>query len=172
MPNSSFVFNSSNILQAGLTNLAQVFFFQSPYTGLAIALAIFASSAFAAFYALLGAFIFISTANLLSLNAHVLASGVIGYNVILASVVVGCTYYQVSKASFAAACFASFITSIFAITLAQLISPYGIPLLTVPFCLCSILIIYTLRTIKLRGLTLASSPFLSAEENLEATKIK
>lgn len=164
---SSFIFNWSNILQAGLINVAQVYFFQSPFTGLAIILAIFTNSAFATFYTLLGAFIFISTANLLSLNAHVLASGVIGYNAILASVVIGCTYYQVSKTSFAVACLTSFITSIFAIALAHLISPYGIPLLTIPFCLCSILVIYILRTIKLKGLTIAASPFLSAEENLK-----
>lgn len=145
------------VLESVFTNIAQVYFSETPYTGFAILIALCIHSLTKAFFAIVGVVIFFLVATFYGLETHLINSGIIGYNTILTTIVIGCVYYRPNFTSFIAASLAAILTTLTTIFMAQYMLPLNLPLLTIPFCLVSIVSILIIRTLPLLSSSMAQA---------------
>ena len=142
----------SNITEIILTNFSQIYFFSSPYTGLMIFFSMLVGSIFTAFFAFNGILILVFYINIFSISEYHIISGLIGYNVVLTSIFIGCIYFKPNLNSFFVSVFACFFTTFFAINLYEIFFVHKIPSFTIPFCFCTIITIKVLELFDIKKL--------------------
>jgi len=162
---------ASNIIEAILSGVAQVFFVQEWWCGLIMLIGIFLCSPISSAWALAGSII----STLISLGfgqpQAFIYAGLCGFNATLTAIAVGGFFLVQSNVKVAAICvFAIIATTILAAATSAAFSPIGLPPLTWPFTFITWITILSCNTIP--GIVSVLVPSLTtAEDHLERLQL-
>ena len=119
-------------------NFGQVFLADKLISGILILLAIFICTPLGAIVGAIGAVVGIATALILGIVPDTIYSGLWGYNSILAAMALGGIFYAPNLRSVAIGIGCAFLSALAISLLGILTEPFGLPLLSLPFCLVTI----------------------------------
>lgn len=120
-----------------LKGISQVFLVNSWVTGIFFLVALAVCSRWAAFWAAFASAISLAVAILFKASPADVASGLFGFSPVLTGIAVGCTFYKPSWRSALWAVAAVIATVFIQAGMDAVVTPYGIPTLTGPFCIAT-----------------------------------
>ncbi|WP_372740993.1 urea transporter [Neptunomonas sp.] len=157
-------------VNAAFVTFGQVFFVSDLEVSIFLFLITFICSPISAIYAMLGAAIFVIFALCIGFDNGVILSGTIGYNVVLTALVVGAVVHIISIKSLLISMAAAIWSSIVSLSLASVLMPLGIPILTLPFCLATMVCLFVLWKLYPGWLACVPDQYRSPEENFYLKK--
>jgi len=122
-----------SFLEWNLRSIGQVFFCNSPVTGLFILIGLFVQSIAVATYGTLGLITGNIVAVILGFDRGLVSSGLFGYNSVLCGLAIGTFHGEYDLSPIFATICVSILSVIFFVVMAKLLSPYKSPPLTLPF---------------------------------------
>lgn len=128
---------ASGILSAALYGIAQVFLLPSLISGALILVGLAISSGWALSFAVLGSILSLAAAKFLGADPSLLHGGMYGFCGVLTAVAIGHTFNRPSWRVLGYTVIAVLFTVIVQGALGALLSPFGLPVLTMPFVLAS-----------------------------------
>ncbi|QLC74688.1 urea transporter [Pseudomonas sp. LPB0260] len=153
------------LFEAVLVNFGQVFFVDNLSTSLLILCAVTLCSPIAALLGLLGATLFVVVSQVVGFDTSVIRSGVVGYNTVLTAVVVGGVVHIATFKAVVVATVAATLSAVISLSIAVIMLPIGVPVLTLPFCLATILSLFVIRKYLPGQLCSVLNEFATPEEN-------
>ncbi len=120
-----------------LKGISQVFLVNSWVTGIFFLVALAVCSRWAAFWAAVASAISLAVAILFKASPADVASGLFGFSPVLTGIAVGCTFYKPTWRSALWAIAAVVATVFIQAGMDAIVTPYGIPTLTGPYCLAT-----------------------------------
>lgn len=133
--NPSIDLNITNLLDAWLKGISQVFLINSWLTGFLFLIGLYLSSRWAALWAGIGSAIALLIAIIFRASGFDIANGLYGFSATLTGIALGCTFYTPNIKS-AIWSIVAIITTVFVQAgMNALFEPFGIATLTAPFCI-------------------------------------
>ena len=131
-----------NVLQDIFNGIGQVFFLDNTISGIILSLAVFLGGKKLGFYAVIGNIVSILIAYFLGGEHTLIARGLYGYNAILTIIAVSAVFnHEHNRFALLSGIIAACLTVPITAGLSTFLLPYGLPALTMPFVLCSWLIL-------------------------------
>lgn len=131
-----------NVLQDIFNGIGQVFFLDNIISGIIISIAVFLGGKKIGFYAVIGNVVSILIAYFLGGEHTLIARGLYGYNAILTIIAVSVVFNpEHNRFALLSGIIAACLTVPITAGISTLLLPYGLPVLTMPFVLCSWLIL-------------------------------
>lgn len=131
-----------NVLQDIFNGIGQVFFLDNTISGIILSLAVFFGGKKLGFYAVIGNIVSILIAYFLGGEHTLIARGLYGYNAILTIIAVSAVFnHEHNRFALLSGIIAACLTVPITAGLSTFLLPYGLPALTMPFVLCSWLIL-------------------------------
>ena len=131
-----------NVLQDIFNGIGQVFFLDNTISGIILSLAVFLGGKKLGFYAVIGNIVSILIAYFLGGEHTLIAMGLYGYNAILTIIAVSAVFnHEHNRFALLSGIIAACLTVPITAGLSTFLLPYGLPALTMPFVLCSWLIL-------------------------------
>jgi urea transporter len=131
-----------NVLQDIFNGIGQVFFLDNTISGIILSLAVFLGGKKLGFYAVIGNIVSILIAYFLGGEHTLIARGLYGYNAILTIIAVSAVFnHENNRFALLSGIIAACLTVPITAGLSTFLLPYGLPALTMPFVLCSWLIL-------------------------------
>jgi urea transporter len=131
-----------NVLQDIFNGIGQVFFLDNTISGIILSLAVFLGGKKLGFYAVIGNIVTIIFAYFLGGEHSLIALGLYGYNGILTIIAVSAVFnHEHNRFALLSGIIAACLTVPITAGLSTFLLPYGLPALTMPFVLCSWLIL-------------------------------
>ncbi|NEP14901.1 MAG: urea transporter [Symploca sp. SIO2C1] len=132
-PNPAESLDGVRILSALVTGVGQIFFSGSMVSAVLIVIALALCSPMGALVAVLGCAIGLLTGILLGVDLNVLYAGLWGYNSALTAIAIGGIFYTPNLRSLAAGSAGALVAALLAWLLSLVMSPLGLPILSIPF---------------------------------------
>ena len=133
--NPSIDLNITNLLDAWLKGISQVFLINSWLTGFLFLIGLYLSSRWAALWAGIGSAIALLIAIIFRASGFDIVNGLYGFSATLTGIALGCTFYTPNIKS-AIWSIVAIITTVFVQAgMNALFEPFGIATLTAPFCI-------------------------------------
>ncbi|NET55839.1 MAG: urea transporter [Symploca sp. SIO2E6] len=132
-PNPAESLDGVRILSALVTGVGQVFFSGSMVSAVLIIIALGLCSPMGALVAVLGCAIGLLTGILLGVDLNVLYAGLWGYNSVLTAIAIGGIFYAPNLRSLGAGCAGALGAALLAWLLSLVMTPLGLPILSIPF---------------------------------------
>jgi urea transporter len=131
-----------NVLQDIFNGIGQVFFLDNTISGIILSLAVFLGGKKLGLYAVIGNIVSILIAYFLGGEHTLIARGLYGYNAILTIIAVSAVFnHEHNRFALLSGIIAACLTVPITAGLSTFLLPYGLPALTMPFVLCSWLIL-------------------------------
>jgi urea transporter len=131
-----------NLIDAIFNGFGQVFFLNNTFSEIIIVIALFSAGKRLGIYAVIANVVAIAIAYFLGGEHSLITLGLYGYNAILAIIAVSIVFNKENpRFSFLSGIIAASLTVPLTAGLSTLLLPYGLPTLTMPFVLCSWLIL-------------------------------
>jgi urea transporter len=131
-----------NVLQDIFNGIGQVFFLDNTISDIILSLAVFLGGKKLGFYAVIGNIVSILIAYFLGGEHTLIARGLYGYNAILTIIAVSAVFnHEHNRFALLSGIIAACLTVPITAGLSTFLLPYGLPALTMPFVLCSWLIL-------------------------------
>lgn len=163
--------NGLAVLESTIKTFGQVFFVGDLLTAAIICLAVGYCSLIALLLALLGALVFVAVALMYGFDSQVIYEGIVGYNTVLTAIVVGGVMYTSTLKTTLISIIVAVGSALLTIAIANILLPWGIPVLTLPFCLASIFSLFLIRTMMPGHFFKARCDFSTPEENLKLHRL-
>lgn len=125
--------------------IGQVFLAGKLVSGILILLAVALCTPLGALVALLGGALGLGTGLLLGIDPESLYAGLWGYNGVLCAMAIGGVFYAPNLRSVGIGAIAAVLSALVSGLLSLLLGPFGLPVLTVPFCLVTIGLFVVMR---------------------------
>lgn len=116
-----------------------MYFYDELFVGICIFIGMVVYSPACALMGLVGSAGSSLTALALGFNPAVIASGLAQYNAVLSGSAAGGMFFVLNKVGFLMTCFSVIITTVVFRTFANMFSPFGLPALTYPFCVVTMI---------------------------------
>ncbi|WP_428912324.1 urea transporter [Niallia sp. Krafla_26] len=127
-----------NLLEGIFNGIGQVFFLDNAISGIIIYIAVFLAGKKLGFYAIIGNIVAILIAYFLGGEHSLIVLGLYGYNAILTIIAVSAVFStERSRYTLLSGIIAACLTVPIAAGLSTFLLPYGLPVLTMPFVLCT-----------------------------------
>ena len=127
-----------NVLEGIFNGIGQVFFLDNIISGIILSLAVFFGGKKLGFYAVIGNIVTIIFAYFLGGEHSLIALGLYGYNGILTIIAVSAVFnHEHNRFALLSGIIAACLTVPIAAGISTFLLPYGLPVLTMPFVLCS-----------------------------------
>jgi urea transporter len=137
-----------NVLEGIFNGIGQVFFLDNIISGIILSLAVFFGGKKLGFYAVIGNIVTIIFAYFLGGEHSLIALGLYGYNGILTIIAVSAVFnHEHNRFALLSGIIAACLTVPIAAGISTFLLPYGLPLLTMPFVLCSWLFLGSRRVL-------------------------
>jgi urea transporter len=130
-------FAVSEFLPATFNGISQVFLVQNPITGVIFLAGLAVSSVWAAVFALGGAVIAVALAAGMGTDGALISAGLFGFSPALTAIAIGTVFYSPGMRVCVATLLATIFTVIVQASLNVIVAPFGIPTLTMPFCIAT-----------------------------------
>ncbi|AJJ64554.1 urea transporter [Yersinia aldovae] len=131
------IFGGGNVFVSMFNGISQVFLFSSLVGGIIFVIGLAVESLWAAIFALLGALLAIFTAAFLDASPHSIHAGLYAFSAVLTAIALGSTFNQPSWRVLTYTIVGVIFTVLVQGAMNTLLSPIGIPTLTMPFVLAS-----------------------------------
>lgn len=142
------------VANAVLRGISQLFLADSILVGLIILAAILVCSRLAAALALLGSGVGMLTGLALGADGYEVYHGLWGFNSFVTAVAIGGVFVALNWRSVILAAVAAAVAALLFATFTNLFSPWGLPALTLPFCLTTLAFLIPRELTRLRAVTL------------------
>lgn len=142
------------VANAVLRGISQLFLADSILVGLIILAAILVCSRLAAALALLGSGVGMLTGLALGADGYEVYHGLWGFNSFVTAVAIGDVFVALNWRSVILAAVAAAVAALLFATFTNLFSPWGLPALTLPFCLTTLAFLIPRELTRLRAVTL------------------
>lgn len=133
------------IVEAFFRSLGSIFFMPSLGAGAVLFLGLLLVSRALAIFAALGYLTGFALFVFLGVSPSILTHGMLGFNLMLTAMVLGGVFVIPSPASYALAVGASVVCALVAVAMRAFLTPFDLPVLTSPFILTTLLVLYTLK---------------------------
>ena len=171
-PYDPFFPQSFNYMLYYFKSLGGIFFQSSPWAGLCFALILFASSRIAFLLSIIGFITGITFHILLQGKMGNISAGSVGFNYILTAIAVGGIFLVPSPSTFLIAALASMVSALVSSFASVLFTPFGIPILALPFTSVTLLFIYTIKLLRNRNFVAVDFLPGAPESNLDYYKTR
>lgn len=135
--NAHFALDTSfgSLVVYWLKGISQVFLIDSWVTGIFFIVALGVCSRWAAFWAMAGSAISLVVSILFKVNGADISAGLMGFSPVLTAIAIGCTFYNPSWKTAVWTVIATVATVFIQAAMDVVVTPFGIPTLTGPFCI-------------------------------------
>ncbi|MBS4007873.1 MAG: urea transporter [Clostridium sp.] len=137
---------SDFIVNAVFRGIGQLVFADSIVSGMLVFIGLFVTSRIMAFWAVVGSAIGMITGILLGVDQNAIYAGLWGYNAYITAIAIGGIFFILNVKTALYAVFATICSQLLAGAMVTFMAPWGMPVLTLPFCFAAILFISVGRT--------------------------
>jgi len=161
--------DSDFVLNAVFRGIGQLVLADSILSGILVFLGLLVASRIMAFWAVVGSVIGMITGIALGVNQGAMYAGLWGYNAYITAIAIGGVFFVLNGKTALYAAFAAVCSQLLAGAMATFMAPWGMPILTLPFCFAAILFIAVGRTSS--WLIPIGCPLTTPEEHIEWYKV-